>query len=490
MPWKTDEDPSHLPVELTINGRAVAARPGQTILELVREQHLDTIPTLCHEPGLPPFGSCFLCVVEVKDARGLLPSCTTRVRDGMEVVTRNDRITRARKTALALLLSDHYADCACPGQLACPAGVDVQGYLAPCESWPLPGGPAPDPGAQPPARRLRKGVRAKVRSGMPPQPGGRVRRDQPGEAFRVRARERPPGAAAPNGEAGRRRGGRSGGPDLRVLPVPAGPLGHDLRGDAPPGRDAQVRYSRVPSSPGGARCGHRRDPGPRCGSRLQPQARQGVHAAGTAGGGIPRDLPGSGRAPWQEAGRAGRGCPGDRIGPGFPEGHRTARAKASARKGRGGGGRELRRGRRTDRRPLRRGGCLHPVPPVPQGDAGLPRGSGRGGAGRSASYDARRAGGGDPGRGDRPVGGHPVRPHGARRARSEAGGAGPCPSRVPSSRSRAPSPFPRSARRPIRICSPGNRKTAVPPSAPRAPSRRTRPRWRAAFPAYSPAATR
>jgi len=47
----------------------------------------------------------------------------------MEVVTRSDRITRARKTALALLLSDHYADCACPGQLACPAGVDVQGYL-------------------------------------------------------------------------------------------------------------------------------------------------------------------------------------------------------------------------------------------------------------------------------------------------------------------------------------------------------------------------
>jgi len=129
MPWKTDEDRSHLPVELTINGRAVAARPGQTILELVREQHLDTIPTLCHEPGLPPFGSCFLCVVEVKDARGLLPSCTTRVRDGMEVVTRSDRIMRARKTALALLLSDHYADCACPGQLACPAGVDVQGYL-------------------------------------------------------------------------------------------------------------------------------------------------------------------------------------------------------------------------------------------------------------------------------------------------------------------------------------------------------------------------
>ncbi|TFG59223.1 MAG: hypothetical protein E4H29_04630, partial [Deltaproteobacteria bacterium] len=63
MPRKTDEAPPYLPVELTINGRAVAARPGQTILELVREQRLDTIPTLCDEPGLPPFGSCFLCVI-------------------------------------------------------------------------------------------------------------------------------------------------------------------------------------------------------------------------------------------------------------------------------------------------------------------------------------------------------------------------------------------------------------------------------------------
>ncbi len=129
MSRETAGERRHLPVTLTVNGRSVAARPGQTILELVREQDLDEIPTLCHEPGLPPFGSCFLCVVEIGDARGLLPSCTTRVRDGMEVVTRSDRIMRARKTALALLLSDHYADCACPGQLTCPAGVDVQGYL-------------------------------------------------------------------------------------------------------------------------------------------------------------------------------------------------------------------------------------------------------------------------------------------------------------------------------------------------------------------------
>ncbi len=121
---------STLPVELVINGRKVTARSGQTILDVVREGHLDEIPTLCHDPRLEPYGSCFLCVVEVKGAPRLVPACVTRIRDGMEVTTLSERVIHARKTALALLLSDHYADCVCPGQLACPAGVDVQGYVS------------------------------------------------------------------------------------------------------------------------------------------------------------------------------------------------------------------------------------------------------------------------------------------------------------------------------------------------------------------------
>jgi len=123
-------DRAQLPVELKINGQAVKAKPGQSILQVVHEQGLDEIPNLCNDPKLEPFGSCFLCVVEVKGARGMVPSCTTRVRDGMEVTTNSEKIQYARKTALELLLSDHYADCLCPGQAACPAGVDVQGYVS------------------------------------------------------------------------------------------------------------------------------------------------------------------------------------------------------------------------------------------------------------------------------------------------------------------------------------------------------------------------
>ncbi|MDR2697510.1 MAG: molybdopterin-dependent oxidoreductase [Holophagales bacterium] len=117
-------------IELTVNGQKVTAAAGQTILDVVREQKLDDIPTLCHDPRLEPYGSCFLCVVEVKGWSRLIPACVTRVTQGMEVTTRNPRIVSSRKTALELLLTDHYADCLCPGKNACPAGVDVQGYMS------------------------------------------------------------------------------------------------------------------------------------------------------------------------------------------------------------------------------------------------------------------------------------------------------------------------------------------------------------------------
>ena len=130
MSTTTEKDRSKLPVNLVVNGKKVEAKPGQTVLDVVREQNLDDIPTLCHDPKLEPYGSCFLCVVEVKGAPRLLPACVTRIRDGMEVTTRNDRILHARRTALELLLSDHFADCVCPGQFACPAGVDIQGYVS------------------------------------------------------------------------------------------------------------------------------------------------------------------------------------------------------------------------------------------------------------------------------------------------------------------------------------------------------------------------
>jgi formate dehydrogenase major subunit len=117
-------------VNLIINGKQVQAESSETILDVVRRTGLDDIPTLCHTAGLDPFTSCFLCVAEVKGARGLVPSCATRVRDGMEITTNSDLVNRSRKTNLELLLSNHFADCYPPCRFGCPANVDIQGYIA------------------------------------------------------------------------------------------------------------------------------------------------------------------------------------------------------------------------------------------------------------------------------------------------------------------------------------------------------------------------
>ena len=116
-------------VNVKINGREIAADNSRTILQVARDNGIQ-IPTLCYDPRLSPYGSCLVCVVEVRSANRLLMSCTTPVAEGMDVWTESEPAVRARRAALEMLLSNHYADCRGPCFLQCPANVDVQGYLA------------------------------------------------------------------------------------------------------------------------------------------------------------------------------------------------------------------------------------------------------------------------------------------------------------------------------------------------------------------------
>ncbi|MEJ2635966.1 MAG: FAD-dependent oxidoreductase [Calditrichia bacterium] len=116
-------------VQIFIDGKPIIADTTQTILQVAREQGID-IPTLCYDDQLEPFTSCFLCVVQLEGARTFVPACGTKVNQGMKITTNNDPIRDARKMALELILSNHYADCLGPCRISCPAGVDIQGYLA------------------------------------------------------------------------------------------------------------------------------------------------------------------------------------------------------------------------------------------------------------------------------------------------------------------------------------------------------------------------
>jgi len=116
-------------IEVILNGKKIETEPGITILELAKRQGLE-IPTLCHDEELKPFGSCWVCAVEVKGRKGFVTSCGTTIANGMEITTDSEAIRKARKMALELLISDHYADCVAPCTVACPDHVDIQTYVS------------------------------------------------------------------------------------------------------------------------------------------------------------------------------------------------------------------------------------------------------------------------------------------------------------------------------------------------------------------------
>ncbi|NLK50103.1 MAG: FAD-dependent oxidoreductase [Candidatus Cloacimonetes bacterium] len=116
-------------IEVILNGKKIETEEGISILDLARKEGIQ-IPTLCHDDELNPYGSCWVCAVEVKGRKGFVTSCGTMVSPGMEIVTDSEDIHAARKMALELLISNHYADCEAPCKLACPDHVDVQSYVS------------------------------------------------------------------------------------------------------------------------------------------------------------------------------------------------------------------------------------------------------------------------------------------------------------------------------------------------------------------------
>jgi predicted molibdopterin-dependent oxidoreductase YjgC len=89
-------------VEIEIDGQAVRAREGETILDACRRSGLD-LPTLCYGETLTPVNACRVCVVEVEGSRVLVPSCARKVEDGMKVKTDSERVRHSRKMVLEFL---------------------------------------------------------------------------------------------------------------------------------------------------------------------------------------------------------------------------------------------------------------------------------------------------------------------------------------------------------------------------------------------------
>jgi formate dehydrogenase alpha subunit len=97
-------------VNLTINGQAIQASDGQTILQVAKENGIK-IPTLCYHKDLSPTGNCRICVVEVARQRFLQAACVMQVWEGMEIQTHSEKAVKSRKLSLELMLANHPQDC-------------------------------------------------------------------------------------------------------------------------------------------------------------------------------------------------------------------------------------------------------------------------------------------------------------------------------------------------------------------------------------------
>src|ERR1700684_1955674 len=89
----------------------VSVPEGTTVFDAARSNGI-LIPTLCHQQNETPVGVCRVCVVDIEKARVLGASCVRPAENNMVVSTNSDRVKRARRTLVELLMADHPSPCA------------------------------------------------------------------------------------------------------------------------------------------------------------------------------------------------------------------------------------------------------------------------------------------------------------------------------------------------------------------------------------------
>ena len=105
--------------KISINNVEMVVAEGLTILEAARLHNIE-MPTLCYYPDLDIKNDCRVCVVEIEGVKGLVTSCSTRVREGMNIKTHSSRVLTARKLIVEMILSNHDSNCtACARNMNC-----------------------------------------------------------------------------------------------------------------------------------------------------------------------------------------------------------------------------------------------------------------------------------------------------------------------------------------------------------------------------------
>ena len=129
----SDPKPEAKQVQFTLDGKTVTAAPGETVLSVAKRHGID-IPALCHHEAVAPYGACRLCLVEAfwgKRSK-LVTSCIYTPWEDERIETNSDRVRKARKMVLELMLA-RSPDAEVIQKLAREYGVKESRFQTPAE---------------------------------------------------------------------------------------------------------------------------------------------------------------------------------------------------------------------------------------------------------------------------------------------------------------------------------------------------------------------
>ena len=97
-------------ISFVIDGQTVEGKEGSNVLQVALDAGIE-IPNLCYNESVKPYGACRLCQVEVvrNGKSRMTASCTHPVQAGIEVRTKTEKVLRARRMMIELILA------MCPG---------------------------------------------------------------------------------------------------------------------------------------------------------------------------------------------------------------------------------------------------------------------------------------------------------------------------------------------------------------------------------------
>ncbi len=97
-------------INFTIDGKAVSAQKGETILQVARRNDI-YIPTMCYISKTSPCASCRICSVEAEGVDGFILSCNTPPTEGINIKTNSAELEQERVNIMKLYDVNHPLEC-------------------------------------------------------------------------------------------------------------------------------------------------------------------------------------------------------------------------------------------------------------------------------------------------------------------------------------------------------------------------------------------